>query len=95
MKKTFSFIAPNKNPERQSDSIKHEIKKYLGRERRKTLPEGVDFWDFDCRIGPNETNTAVVEAHELNSNIGKLFSEKNESFYVEILAKPGYKRKKA
>ena len=48
MKKTFSFKVSNKNRDRQTDSIKYEIKKYIARERRKALPEGGDFWDFDC-----------------------------------------------
>lgn len=93
MRKTFSFSAPNKKPERQVDSIKHEIKKYLARERRKKIPENADYWGFNCKIGPNENSTTKVESHEINSWISKLFSDKNESFYVEILAKPCRKPK--
>ena len=61
MKKTFNLTAPNKKPANQADSVKHEIKKYLARERRKTLPESTDFWDFDCRFG--DTEQAAKEIH--------------------------------
>jgi hypothetical protein len=93
MKKIFSINVPNKKPERQLDSIKYEIKKYIGRERRKKTPEDVDFWDFDCQIGESQSDCTSVNANELNSNIDKLISKGLESFYVEILVKPGFKVK--
>ena len=46
MKKTFSFSHPKKKRPRVADAIKHELKKYIKRERNKTLPKGVDFWDI-------------------------------------------------
>ena len=51
MKKVFQLTSPNKDPERQVDSVIHEIRKYIKRERKKPLPEKIDYWDFDCRIG--------------------------------------------
>lgn len=98
MKKTFSTISPNKKPERQLDSIRYEIKKYIARERRKELPEGVDFWDFDCKIGKSEEHAEVIHISEISSKITGLISKDNPSFYIEILAKPGvrsYKKDKA
>lgn len=89
MKKTFSLTAPNKAPERQVDWTKHEIKKYLGREKRKALPEGVDFWDFDCRIGADEESAEVIFVNEIRPNIDKIVSAGHKTFYLEILAKPG------
>ena len=41
MKKTFNLTSPNKEPERQVDSVVHEIRKYIKRERKKPLPENV------------------------------------------------------
>ena len=73
-RKTFSFSAPNKKPERQVDSIKYEIKKYIGRERRKKLPENVDFWDFDCKIGANAEEAKYVHVAEINKAISKLLT---------------------
>ncbi len=94
MKKTFQLKADNKADERQVDSIKHEIKKYIARERRKKLPEGVDFWDFDCNIGENEQDSEAIHISKINSKISELSLEKKESFYLEILAKAGHRAKK-
>jgi len=91
MKKTFNLNVSNKNPERQADSIKHEVKKYISRERRKKTSENVDFWDFDCKIGNTEENAKEVEISNINSTISSYLEEKKDSFYLEILAKPGYK----
>jgi hypothetical protein len=94
MKKTFPLTATNKKPERHLDSVKHDIKKYIARERRKTLPENYDFWDFDCKIGPSEQEAATIHVAEINAKIMNLAAEDNQSFYLEILAKPGIRTKK-
>lgn len=94
MKKNFKIKIENKTPERQVDSIKYEIKKYLKRERKKELPENADYWDFDCKIGETETETKEIHTQELNPSIDELLQKSAESFYLEILAKPGYRLKK-
>ena len=94
MRKTFQLTDPKKKPERQVDYVKHEVKKYLGRERRKKVPEGADFWEFDCRIGPTEDDPVEIRVTEIGSRIDKLVAENHASFYLEILAKPGHKPKK-
>jgi hypothetical protein len=93
MKKTFKLTAPNKAPDRQADWVKHEIKKYIGRERRKALPENVDFWDFDCKFGNNPETAEVIHISEINKKIAASASAKKETFYIEVLAKPGYRNK--
>lgn len=94
MKKTFDLKVSNKTPERQADSIKHEVKKYLARERKKTIPDGFDTWKFDCRIGDNAKSASSIQMSEINPNISKLVTDEKESFYLEILVKPGHKTKK-
>ena len=94
MKKTFALTASNKKDANHVDSIKFEIKKYIARERRKKLPEDVDFWDFDCRIGESEQSTSPIHITKINSMISKLSLEKKESFYLEILSKPGVRTKR-
>ena len=94
MKKTFLLTAPNKQPERQCDSVKFEIRKYISRERRKKLPEGVDYWDFDCKIGADLQSAQVIHVAEINKKIDVLFNEKKPSFYIEILAKYGIRKKR-
>lgn len=93
MKKNFSLIDPKHAPARRIDAVKHEIKKYVARERRKLLPEGVDYWDFDCRFGKDETSATAVHLNELGKKIDSLFEGGNMNFYIEILAKPGIRRK--
>lgn len=56
MKKTFNLTHPKIKVPRLVDAIKHQVKKYIKRERQKTLPKNVDFWDFDCRYGADEKN---------------------------------------
>lgn len=93
MKKTYLLNVKNKTTERQVDSIKHEIKKYITRERKKKLPENIDYWDFDCKIGDNEQAAATIHLSKINEMISEISAKKNESFYLEILARPA-KRKK-
>lgn len=95
MKKNFSLIDSNKNPERKADAIKHEVKKYLTRERKKKTPENVDYWDFDCKIGDTSETAIRIEAVDINQNISKMVTTEKEAFYLEILAKPGFKRPKS
>ncbi|MCW8834381.1 MAG: DUF6172 family protein, partial [Colwellia sp.] len=59
MRKTFSLSHEKIKTPRLVDSIKHDVKKYLKRERNKKLPEGVDFWDFDCKYGHSEETADV------------------------------------
>ena len=91
MKKTYSLIHPKIKVPRLVDSIKHDVRKYLKRERRKKLPEGVDYWDFDCKFGPTEDDAKVVHVAEISKSIDSALDQELDSFYVEILAKPGHR----
>jgi hypothetical protein len=64
MKKTFQLKEPGKDDQRVLDAIKHEVRKYVKRERRKTLTTGVDFWDFDCKVGASPAEPAVKHLAE-------------------------------
>jgi hypothetical protein len=94
MKKTFSFSHPKKKRPRVVEAIKYEVKKYIKRERRKTLPEDVDFWDFDCRYGADELTCGVIHVSEINKCISEADVEGLESFFLEVLVKPGKRTKK-
>ena len=94
MKKTFKLTHPWIKVSRLVESIKHDVKKYIKRERRKTLPPKVDFWDFDCRFGVDEASSEVIHLSAINKSISEAESKQLESFYLEILVKPGYRRKK-
>ena len=92
MKKTCPLKAEGKNPERMLEATKHEIRKYIKRERRRDLPEGVDFWDFDCKFGASSETASVAHLAELIPLIDALVKSDGEQFYVEILSKHGHRQ---
>ncbi len=95
MKKTFQLQVEGKHPERLLEAIKHELRKYLKRERRRVLPEGIDFWDFDCKFGTNAEAAEVVHLNDIIARIDAASNAKEPQFYVEILAKHGVRAKRA
>jgi Family of unknown function (DUF6172) len=96
MKKTFKLHEPGKADERVAEAIKHEVRKYVKRERRKALPAGVDFWDFDCKVGADQAEPEMKHLAEVASAIEAIArSDGPVTVYVEILAKPGHRLKKA
>ena len=94
MKKTFSLTSPTHKSDRQIEFVKHEINKYVARERRKAFPDGVDFWDFDCKCGATESSAVAVYVSEIGKQIDKMAATNVTFVYVEILAKPGTRNKK-
>jgi hypothetical protein len=95
MKKTFPLKAEGKNPERLLEATKHEIRKYIKRERRRDLPEGVDFWDFYCKFGTTAETASVAHLAELIPLIDALVKSDGAQFYVEILSKHGHRQTRA
>lgn len=93
MKKIFKLQAENKNPDRVIDSIKNEIRKYIKREKRKTLPEGVDFWKFSCKFAKNDEEPEEIEFVDITKNIDEAHALKCETLYMEIIAGHGVKPK--
>ena len=89
MKKTFKLTHPKIKRPRLVEAIKHEVRKYLKRERRKPLSEGVDFWDFNCRYGDEEAQAEKIHVNDVIKHIDLADSKALDSFYLEILAKPG------
>lgn len=94
MKKIFNLTHPTQKVPRLIEAIKHEVKKYIKRERKKPLPKGVDFWDFDCRFGADEATSEIIHVSTINEHISQAESKELESFYLEVLAKPGKRSKK-
>ena len=94
MKKTFNLSHPKIKVPMLVESIKHEVKKYIKRERKKTLPEKVDFWDFDCRFGVDEASSEIIHVSTINKHISQAETDELQSFYLEILVKPGIRSKK-
>ena len=89
MKKTYTLTVEGKSPARLLDASKHDIRKYVKRERAKPLPVGVDFWDFDCKLGASADDAASVHLSALLSSIDSLVSSGAAQFYVEVATKTG------
>ena len=95
MKKTFTLTHPKIKYDRLVEGVKHDVKKYVKRERNKQLPIDADFWDFDCKFGQTEEGAETVHLAEINKNIDKAASENLTSFYIEIMVKEGFRQYKS
>lgn len=95
MKKTFKLKVENKHPDRQIESIKHEIRKYIKREKNKPLPEGVDFWKFECKFAKDSDEPKTIEFIDITKCIDEASSEDSETLYMEILSVEGKREPKA
>lgn len=92
MKKTFTLNVEGKHPDRVLEAIKHEIRKYVKRQRRVPLPAGVDFWDFDCRFGTTQDNATAVHFATITGLIDAVAKDRGDVFYLELLAKNGHRK---
>ena len=91
MKKTFPLQARGKDDARVRDKIRHEVNKYVRRERRKTLPEGFSWWMFACRVGPNAEQAAAKSLDDVGAAIDAVAQTGATTVYVEILASPSHR----
>jgi hypothetical protein len=94
MKKQFPLTSPKHQPARVVEQIKSDIRKYLKRERKKPLPEGVDFWDFACKVGHGDLAPEVKHVEEVVPAIDEAAASACGSVYIEIIATPGHRQKK-
>ncbi|WP_382324330.1 DUF6172 family protein [Hydrogenophaga sp. UC242_50] len=102
MRKIFPLTQEGRHRDRVLEAVKHEIRKYLKRERRRELPEGADFLDFDCRLGATKETAEVVHLSALIGQLDAVAREGGAQAYVEILAEtrrappapPGRQRRK-
>jgi len=94
MKKTFTLTHPKIKQARLFEGAKNDVKKYLKRERNKKLPKGSDFWDFDCKFGPDAEQAKVIHVAEINKFISEVEAQEQTEFYLEIIAKPATRTEK-
>jgi hypothetical protein len=95
VRKTYPLHIEGKHPDRVLDAVKHDIRKYVKRQRRVALPEGVDFWDFDCRFGLSADTAAPVHFGNLIEQIDAAAKEGATALYVEVLVKNGQRKARA
>ena len=86
MKKTFLLTSEGKDDARVRDKIRHEINKYVKRERKKDVPEGFFRWDFNCRLGPDDLSAKELPLDDIAGAIDTIATEGVPKVYVEILA---------
>jgi hypothetical protein len=91
LKKTYTLNIEGKNRDRLLDASKHDIRKYVKRERAKPLPEGADFLDFDCKVGASDATAAPVHFAEVMGAVDALAKDGADQFYVAITGKPGHR----
>ena len=89
MRKTYPLNIEGKHRDRLLDAARHDIHRYLKRERRRDLPAGADFWDFDCRFGASQDDARPVQLAEITGLIDAVAREGGTQFYIELFAKPG------
>lgn len=87
MKKTFKLHVEGKNSDRLLDSIKHDVRKYVKREKRKSLPQGANYWAFDCKFGVTADAAEALHMGEITKKMDVIAKAGGDSFYVEILAR--------
>lgn len=88
MKKTFKLEHPKIKVARVVDSVKHEIKNYLTKERKKPLPAGATHWGFECLLGQSEAAATEVPLSALKPSIDDLVANNIMTIYIEITPKP-------
>jgi hypothetical protein len=93
MKKSFPLHLPGKADARVLDAIKHDVRKYVKRERRKPLPDGFDVWRFECKVGSSPETAEPRTLQEISNAIDAVAkSDGASSVYVEVNAVPGNRR---
>ena len=88
MKKIFTLTDPKKHADRVLEAVKHDIRKYVKREKRKELAEPEStYWDFDCRIGVTAEEAKSIAYKELLKALEDIQAAGAAQVYVEILVK--------
>ncbi|MCP4465048.1 MAG: hypothetical protein GY819_19830 [Planctomycetaceae bacterium] len=85
MKRTYQLTKGKHAPARVIESIKSNINKYVKRERRKELPDDLDFWDFACKVGAAADAATTVHLSAIGKAIdAAAAASTTETIYVEI-----------
>ena len=85
MKKTFQLHVEGKNSDRLLDAIKHDIRKYVKRERNKGIPAEFDYITFACKLGNDADSAKDIHVGEIIKAVDVIAKTDQSSFYVEII----------
>lgn len=86
MKKTFLLNEPGRAPARVVDRVKHEVRKYVRRERGKPLPAGYDLWAFACRVGTSAEAAQPCALGDVSARIDEVVATGSAEVYIEVVA---------
>lgn len=91
MKKVFPLKQPGKADPRVVEAVKNDVRKYVRRERRKTLPDGFSEWAFTCKAGPTRDSAVDCKLGDISAAIDHAANAGGSEIYLEIIAEPGHR----
>lgn len=94
MNKTYKLIEEKRTKDRVVEAIKHEIRKYIKREKNKPLKDGVDFWKMECKISKDSDELVFVEFNDLVKTIDTIVLNEATTLNIEILSTEGKRKPK-
>ncbi|MBR7888888.1 hypothetical protein J9B83_08005 [Marinomonas sp. A79] len=94
MKKNFVLSHPKLSYQRIIEAAKNEVKQYIKQQRTKALPEGADFWGFNCKFGQVADKARSIHEGDINTNISSAQSQHWKSFYLEVIPTPKTRAKR-
>lgn len=88
MKKTFPLQQPGHDDARVRDKIRHEVNKFLRRARQRPPQEGFRGWDFECRVGPSETQAEPRTLKDVAGAIDEIAARGALHVFLELKPVP-------
>ena len=95
MKKTYQLVIEGRHPDRLLEASKHDVRKYMARQRRAALPEGADYWDFACQFGLTEIDASPVHVATLIALMDAAAAGGATGFFVDIIGRAAHRKVKA
>jgi hypothetical protein len=86
LKKRFELTAPNKDPLRVLEAVKNEIRKYIKREKRKTLPAGMDMWNINCKFSKDDEEPQEIVFQDIIKCLDEAAALNSKSVYLELIS---------
>lgn len=85
MKRNYPLKKGKHAPERVIDAIKSNVRKHMKRERFKELPDGMDYWDFECKVGVTADAAEAVHSSQIGKAIDHAAAEStDDQIFVAI-----------
>ncbi|MCJ8328289.1 MAG: DUF6172 family protein [Campylobacterales bacterium] len=86
MKKTYQLIDEKQNLDRIVESIKNDVRKYIKREKRKTLQDE-HIWMFDCKSAINDEEIKEIKFTDITNVIDEAADNNAKTIYIELISK--------